>query len=41
MTLSMEGLLIWTYSIVRLDKRVVDCHDLHFTVFDAMNRLLA
>ena len=41
MTLSMEGLLILTYSIVRLDKRVIDCHDLDITVFDAINRLLA
>ena len=41
MTLSMEGLLIWTYSIVRLDKRVIDCYDLHITMFDAINRLLA
>ena len=32
---------IWTYSIVRLDKGIVDCHNLHITVLDAVNRFLA
>lgn len=30
-----------TYGIVRLDERVIDCHDLDITVFNAFNRLLA
>ena len=31
----------WTYSIVRLNKGIIDCHNLHITVLDAVNRTLA
>lgn len=31
----------WTYSIVRLNKGIIDCHNLHITVLDAVNRISA